>query len=123
MMPFTFTNVERLDAAAGELDVPFEMDEDAFRAFYDRTAPVYLGDYVTQEQGTGIVHSGGAAGFPLPPLRYYVGSEGRQIALTASREKLDLFLPKISSGARPVHLFVHGGVVPHLPLVAELEPA
>ena len=38
MPPFTFTNVERLDAATGELDVPFEMDEDAFRAFYDRTA-------------------------------------------------------------------------------------
>lgn len=34
----TYTNVERLEAAAGELDVPFEMDEDAFRAFYDRTA-------------------------------------------------------------------------------------
>jgi RNA polymerase sigma-70 factor (ECF subfamily) len=38
MTPFTITNVERLDAAAGELDVPFEMDEDTFRAFYERTA-------------------------------------------------------------------------------------
>ncbi len=38
MTPFTVTNVERLDAAAGELDVPFEMDEDSFRAFYERTA-------------------------------------------------------------------------------------
>jgi RNA polymerase sigma-70 factor (ECF subfamily) len=38
MSPLTFTNVEQLDAAVGELDVPFEMDEDAFRAFYDRTA-------------------------------------------------------------------------------------
>jgi RNA polymerase sigma-70 factor, ECF subfamily len=34
----TFTTVERLDAAARELDAPFEMTEDAFRAFYDRTA-------------------------------------------------------------------------------------
>ena len=34
----TFANVERIDAAAGERDVPFEMDEDTFRAFYDRTA-------------------------------------------------------------------------------------
>ena len=33
-----FTNVDHLEAAAGELDVPFEMDEDAFRGFYDRTA-------------------------------------------------------------------------------------
>ena len=32
------THVHRLEAAAGELDVPFEMNEDAFRAFYDRTA-------------------------------------------------------------------------------------
>jgi RNA polymerase sigma-70 factor (ECF subfamily) len=37
-MRLTFTDVERLEAAAGELDVPFEMDEDVFRAFYDRTA-------------------------------------------------------------------------------------
>jgi RNA polymerase sigma-70 factor, ECF subfamily len=38
MTPFSLTNVDRLEAAAGELDVPFEMDEDAFRAFYERTA-------------------------------------------------------------------------------------
>ena len=38
MSDLTFTNVEHLEAAAGEVDVPFEMDEDAFRAFYDRTA-------------------------------------------------------------------------------------
>ena len=30
--------------------------------FYDRVAPVYLGDYVTLEQGTGIVHSAPAYG-------------------------------------------------------------
>jgi hypothetical protein len=28
--------------------------------------------------GTGIVHTGAVAGFPIPPLRYYVGSEGEQ---------------------------------------------
>ena len=38
MTRFTLANVERLEAAAGELDVPLEMDEDAFRSFYDRTA-------------------------------------------------------------------------------------
>lgn len=38
MTRLTFANVERIDAAAGELDVPFEMDEDSFRAFYERTA-------------------------------------------------------------------------------------
>ena len=36
MRDLTFTDVERLEAA--EIDVPFEMDEEAFRAFYDRTA-------------------------------------------------------------------------------------
>ena len=35
----------------------------AFRhPFYDRPAPVYLGEYVTLEQGTGIVHSSPAYG-------------------------------------------------------------
>jgi isoleucyl-tRNA synthetase len=35
----------------------------AFRhPFYDRPAPIYLGDYVTLEQGTGIVHSSPAYG-------------------------------------------------------------
>ena len=32
----TFSDVEQLEAA--EIEVSFEMDEDAFRAFYDRTA-------------------------------------------------------------------------------------
>ena len=35
----------------------------AFRhPFYDRAAPIYLGDFVTLEQGTGIVHSSPAYG-------------------------------------------------------------
>lgn len=38
MAPFSLTNVERLDAAASALDVAFEMDEETFRAFYDRTS-------------------------------------------------------------------------------------
>ena len=36
MREFTFTDVERLQAAGAE--EAFQMDEDAFRAFYDRTA-------------------------------------------------------------------------------------
>jgi len=40
-----------------------QLDRIAFRhPFYDRLAPVYLGDYVTLEQGTGIVHSAPAYG-------------------------------------------------------------
>jgi isoleucyl-tRNA synthetase len=40
-----------------------ELERIAFRhPFYDRLSPVYLGDYVTLEQGTGIVHSAPAYG-------------------------------------------------------------
>jgi RNA polymerase sigma-70 factor (ECF subfamily) len=38
MNDMTIADVERLQAKAGEIDVAFEMDEDTFRAFYDRTA-------------------------------------------------------------------------------------
>ena len=39
------------------------LDRVAFRhPFYDRAAPVYLGNFVTLEQGTGIVHSSPAYG-------------------------------------------------------------
>jgi RNA polymerase sigma-70 factor (ECF subfamily) len=34
----TVTELERLQSTADEADVAFEMDEDAFRAFYDRTS-------------------------------------------------------------------------------------
>jgi RNA polymerase sigma-70 factor (ECF subfamily) len=34
----TFTHAHSLDAVVDDVDVSFEMDEDAFRAFYDRTA-------------------------------------------------------------------------------------
>lgn len=34
----TIAELERLQSQADERDVPFEMDEDTFRAFYDRTA-------------------------------------------------------------------------------------
>jgi RNA polymerase sigma-70 factor (ECF subfamily) len=34
----TFSTVKPFDTTAEELETPFEMDEDAFRAFYERTA-------------------------------------------------------------------------------------
>jgi RNA polymerase sigma-70 factor, ECF subfamily len=34
----TFTEIERLGNAVDTLDIAFQMDEDTFRAFYDRTA-------------------------------------------------------------------------------------
>ena len=38
MRDVTFTELERVDAVAGEADIVLQMDEDAFHAFYDRTA-------------------------------------------------------------------------------------
>lgn len=38
MRDLTISEIERLQACAGDLDAVFEMDEDAFRALYDRTA-------------------------------------------------------------------------------------
>ena len=38
----TLTDVQHLQAEAGTADVPLAMDEDAFRAFYERTASPLL---------------------------------------------------------------------------------
>lgn len=43
--------------------------------------------------GTGVVHSGGVAGFPMPVLRYYVGSAGELIA-PATAGDIVLLTPK-----------------------------
>jgi RNA polymerase sigma-70 factor (ECF subfamily) len=40
MRDLTISDIERLRTADSEAEVAFEMDEDAFRAFYDRTARV-----------------------------------------------------------------------------------
>ena len=38
MRDLTYSEIERLDDSSGVAEVTFEMDEDAFRSFYDRTA-------------------------------------------------------------------------------------
>ena len=42
--------------------------------------------------GSGVVHSGAVAGFPIPPLRYYVGNSRSDI-ITEKEGRLALLLP------------------------------
>ena len=42
--------------------------------------------------GSGVVHSGAVAGFPIPPFRYYVGNSESEI-LTTKEGKMQLLLP------------------------------
>lgn len=49
--------------------------------------------------GAGVVHSGAVAGFPMPPLRYYVGSAAAAAGLAGAGGELALLLP--AAGARP----------------------
>jgi hypothetical protein len=44
--------------------------------------------------GSGIVHSGAVAGFPMPPLRYVVGAAGSEIATAPPGRALRLLLPR-----------------------------
>ena len=54
MADVTFLDVRRLQAEADTADVALAMDEDAFRAFYDRTAGALWGGLSTREVGMGL---------------------------------------------------------------------
>jgi len=99
----------------------------AFRhPFYDRAAPVYLGEYVTLEQGTGIVHSSPAYGIEdFQSCRRYgmkddeilnpVQGDGRYAGSLPffGGEKIWEANPQVVSKLRDVGALLHAEKFPH----------
>jgi isoleucyl-tRNA synthetase len=94
--------------------------------FYDRAAPVYLGSYVTLEQGTGIVHSSPAYGVDdfLSCRRYGMADDDMENPVQGDgryTESLPLFgglriwdaNPKIVDKLREVGALVHAEKITH----------
>ncbi len=94
--------------------------------FYDRPSPVYLGDYVTLEQGTGIVHSSPAYGIEdFQSCRRYgmtdadmlnpVGGDGRFAGSLPffGGEKIWEANPQIVDKLREVGALLHAQKVTH----------
>jgi isoleucyl-tRNA synthetase len=94
--------------------------------FYDRPSPVYLGDYVTLEQGTGIVHSSPAYGIEdFQSCRRYgmaddemlnpVGGDGRFAGSLPyfGGEKIWEANPQIVDKLRDVGALLHAQKVKH----------
>lgn len=50
--------------------------------------------------GSGVIHSGAVAGFPMPPFRYYVGNVESEL-LTAKDGKLQLLFPAENAAIQP----------------------
>jgi len=103
------------------------LEKIAFRhPFYDRASPVYLGDFVTLEQGTGIVHSSPAYGVDdFVSCRRYgmrddeilnpVQGDGRYAASLPFFGGLSIWdaNPKIVDKLRDVHALLHSEKFPH----------
>ncbi len=86
----------------------------AFRhPFYDRNAPLYLGDYVTLDTGTGLVHSAPA-----------YGVEDFESCRRAGMKDEEILTPVQSDGRFAASLPLFGGLMiwdANLEIVAELE--
>jgi hypothetical protein len=53
--------------------------------------------------GTGVVHSGAVAGFPIPALRYVVGTGGSEMSAVRSPNAIRLLVPEAHARIEPNH--------------------
>jgi hypothetical protein len=53
--------------------------------------------------GTGVVHSGAVAGFPIPALRYVVGTGGSELSAARAPNAIRLLVPQENAGLEAGH--------------------
>ncbi len=73
--------------------------------------------------GTGVIHSGAVAGFPLPTLRYYVGSAREASDFAVGSRQLQLLQPPPGGPAPAPLIFVWAPIANVLLYRLEVEKA